>query len=718
MLYKNLLFDLANKKFEIDKQQLIENEKRILKNEVDTVLAVINQSRQIGYALAYDVNKNLLHIVTDNYKNYKAGVEKYFKNYYTEDLFFWYKTGKTAYPRDIVLEKTKIGRKIYTVTKHGGKKYLTVYKNVDGADIGIAFNLDIIKKTIQKNIFEFLDKINKDQVSYIALGKIDTWNPPKNGVFGEIIYAPEGLKNMIGRKISINKPDIKGNFFNKTYFRCFKNDKNCFVEYYFKNPKTGKYEKKISYFALYKPYNWGIMKGIYISQIENIVERTKNKIFSNVKELFTATFLTLILIAVLSILITYYVGNIIATNIVCEYEKLKNNYEKAREDLIKRYYFDSLTRLPNRNKLLDDVKNYKALVLMDVDNFSDINDIYGFEFGNKILRFVAEYLKENFENVYRVGSDEFAVAFKENIDYEDFKRFTDMKLSYFDIKINFTIGASNIKNKLFETAETALKFALKSTKKNFVLYDKNMEERQKVKLSKIQTLHKILEKDGILPYYQCIVDKEGKTLKYESLMRLKLDGEIYPPYYFMDILKDSKLYDKFSTVMIEKVFKDMKKIEKTVSVNLSYEDIQNDDTRNFICSYLKNNKMDVVFEILETENIEHFGIVIDFINCVKKYGAKIAIDDFGSGYSNFVNLLMLNPDYIKIDGTLVKNVKDGKYKDIIKLIVDFNKKFNLKTIAEFVSDEEKFLLLKELGVDEFQGFYFCEPKPLEEILKN
>jgi diguanylate cyclase (GGDEF)-like protein len=712
-LYKNLLQDVAVKKFEKEKIQLVQNEKRYLRNEVEAVLKGLSQIRVMGYYLAQREMNELLKLVI---KNRPCRLnKKFFKRHYTDTFFFWDKSVNFTFPEDIKISEVSIeGNRFLTIT-HNNKRYLAVSARTRNGTIGIAFSLKIIKETIQKNMFKFLNKINKNKLSYIAVGQITNWNPGKDGVFAKIIYMPPRLKSFIGNRLSINQPDIKGHYYRKEFFQSLKKGKNCFVEYYFKNPDTMKYEKKISFFALYKPYNWVIVKGIYLSQIENIVEKNKNIIFANVKQLFTATFIVLLMIAVISFFVAYGIGGVIVGKVINEYEQLKNKYNSARKELEKRAFYDVLTKLPNRNKLVNEIDGFESMILVDIDNFSTINDVYGFDFGNEVLKFVSECLKKDNKNIYRVGSDEFALCYKEKIDKFRILKILNTPCEYNGIKISLSLGASNIKNRLFETAETALKLALKNSRVNYMIYDEKMDNEQKQNLEKIQILYKIYEQEGVIPFYQCIVDQNQNIIKYEALMRLKYNDEIYSPFEFMEILKNAKLYNRFSQLMIKKVFENLHKINKPVSVNLSYEDIDNEATKALIYKNLKKNS-NIVFEILETENIEQMETITDFIRKIKNFGAKIAIDDFGSGYSNFVNVLSLDPDYIKLDASLVKKLEDEKYIEIIKLINSFAEKFNIKTIAEFVSDREKFEILKKIGIDEFQGFYFCEPKPLEKLI--
>ena len=118
----------------------------------------------------------------------------------------------------------------------------------------------------------------------------------------------------------------------------------------------------------------------------------------------------------------------------------------------------------------------------------------------------------------------------------------------------------------------------------------------------------------------------------------------------------------------------------------------------------------VVFEILEDENVKNYELLINFVDEIKALGCKVAIDDFGSGYSNFEHLLKMNVDYLKIDASLIKNiaVDENSFK-ITKTIVEFAKNLNLKTIAEFVENEEIFNITKDLGTDYSQGYYFSAP---------
>ena len=119
----------------------------------------------------------------------------------------------------------------------------------------------------------------------------------------------------------------------------------------------------------------------------------------------------------------------------------------------------------------------------------------------------------------------------------------------------------------------------------------------------------------------------------------------------------------------------------------------------------------ITFEILESESISDYNAIKTFIDDMKKVGAKVAIDDFGSGYSNFEHLINLDIDFIKIDGSLIKNIhREPSAYNIVNLINTFAHESNIKTVGEFVENEEIYKTLQEIGVDYAQGYYFAKPE--------
>ncbi len=163
-------------------------------------------------------------------------------------------------------------------------------------------------------------------------------------------------------------------------------------------------------------------------------------------------------------------------------------------------------------------------------------------------------------------------------------------------------------------------------------------------------------------------------------------------------------------------FEALKYTKKGITINLSLSDIENRKLREYLLTLLtkKENIGRITIELLEDEEVKDFRTIKEFILRSKIDGkVKIAIDDFGSGYSNYERLLDFHPDILKIDGSVIKNIiKDDYSRHVVESIVLFAKKENIKTVAEFVSDESIYKLTKELGIDYSQGYFLGEPKKL------
>jgi len=227
-----------------------------------------------------------------------------------------------------------------------------------------------------------------------------------------------------------------------------------------------------------------------------------------------------------------------------------------------------------------------------------------------------------------------------------------------------------------------------------------------------------IENEKILLYYQPIFN--NKTLeieKYEVLFRIEDEnGNIVSPGDILSVIKETKYYRYLTEKIITKALETLEKYKDVrFSINISYEDIADDYIKNRVilnkCSN-KNLKNRLVFEILESESIKDFKNVREFVENIRKCDIKFAIDDFGSGYSNFLYLAELKPDYLKIDGSLIRDIhKKEELRKIVETINCFAHSQGIKTIAEFVHSDEVFNIVKEIGIDYSQGFYLGKPSP-------
>lgn len=405
--------------------------------------------------------------------------------------------------------------------------------------------------------------------------------------------------------------------------------------------------------------------------------------------------------------------------------------KEYRNKLFNRYFTDHLTNLPNVYQLRKDLDENEenSLIIFNIDNFQTINNFYGFLVGDYVIEEVGKYLKNYIHNneVYRLSGDEFAFILNKSLGFYELKEYLqnmyddlkDIVIEYQDISVfvDFTIAStSDIKNdNIFSKVSMALKYA-KQMRLPYWIYEDRMnfedEYERNLKLSSI--VRKAVLESKIVPYFQAIADvKTGKIKKYECLARLiDENSKILSPVLFIPIAKKIKVYNLVTQTIIEKSFKTFEDIDVEFSINLSIEDIMSSSMFNFIMDKLKSSPASnrVTFEILESDAIEDFKKVERFISEVKRYGAKIAIDDFGSGYSNFAYLTRMSADYIKIDGSLIQDMDIDKNAHIVvQTITEFAKKLGIKTIAEYVHSSIIMDKVKELDIDYAQGFYIDEP---------
>lgn len=397
-------------------------------------------------------------------------------------------------------------------------------------------------------------------------------------------------------------------------------------------------------------------------------------------------------------------------------------------------YIDNLTGLPNLKSFDEELKNTKIpkVIVLNIDSFKDVNEFYGKKIGDFVLidisKMIKEFAKQNDMKAYRIGSDEFALLDSNKLDitkYEsivaelvDLFKSKEIVLDELDetIVVDTTIGFSLESENSFNKAVTALNFA-KSKQKDFACYIYSMDTKVKYedKLKYVKLIKNALENDKVIPYFQPINNRNNQTIKYECLSRvLDEDGKAISPYFFMGTSKKARLYSAMAKKIIDLGFRSILGTNKTVSINLLPRDMMDSDISNFVTDKIREYKIakQVVFEILEDENIEHLERVSLFIDKVKRMGVRIAIDDFGTGYSNFSYLLNLKPDYLKIDGSIIKNIdKDKNSEAIVKALISFAKTLHVKTIAEFIHSKEVYDKCYELGVDEFQGYYLGKPNP-------
>lgn len=403
-----------------------------------------------------------------------------------------------------------------------------------------------------------------------------------------------------------------------------------------------------------------------------------------------------------------------------------------RKEIRALYTIDTLTALPNRSKLFDDIRSMDGVkvALFNIDGFKNINDNYGIAVGDKILQESAEALRTLVApypelSLYRLDSDEFIILTDTSMVLEDFialmLRFQKGIEAYVfsisdqhELNLSFTIGFGMEDDAVIK-ANMAVKHA-QSGHKEFCVYDQtlNVQQRYEANVGMAKRLKYAFSMGNIVPFYQPIMHiATAEIRRYESLVRMIEADNVISPLHFLPVAKESRSYFKITETMIDATFDMVEREGCAVSINLSAEDILDEGMLGYVKHKLSGfaHADRLVFEILESESIKDYEKFVASVREIKRYGVKIAIDDFGSGYSNFSHILQLEADYIKIDGSLIRDIASNNHSRIlVEGIVEFSKRLKMETIAEFVESREILDILRTIGVDYAQGYYIGKPE--------
>lgn len=411
---------------------------------------------------------------------------------------------------------------------------------------------------------------------------------------------------------------------------------------------------------------------------------------------------------------------------------LETKIDSQTKEIIHQLECDSLTGLYNKEKLnMDFIQSkFQIIMMLDIDNFSHINGAYGDYYGDLLLREVGAFLEKiTGKTVYKGYSDEYYIALDFTKD-EALALANDIKMSVyhqaFDIevthvRITFTIALVTIEeedtkvpyNKLHNTITD-----MRKLHKNIIGFYQSS--------SKVQDYHKemyewayktkvALDEDKLVPFFQPIVNVQtGAIEKYECLARIIDDNKVISPYFFIEPAKVAGMVSSITRRIIKKSFEAFSKTTMEFSINITDDDFK----ENYLVDYLEGmsafyniDPHQVVLEILENISDYDAKYAIEQIDALKGLGFQIAIDDFGAESSNFSRLQKLNTDYIKIDGSFIKDIATNLNSLIIvETIIYYAKRRDIKVIAEFVHDEATYNKVKQLDIDYIQGYYFSEPK--------
>lgn len=410
-------------------------------------------------------------------------------------------------------------------------------------------------------------------------------------------------------------------------------------------------------------------------------------------------------------------------------------------------FTDKLTGVYNRNFLQESENfinlNDYILATLDIDYFKTVNDTYGHAVGDKILTQIAQIITSAIRTkediVIRYGGEEFVILAKINrkdnlsainVIERIFKNIqeTEFYINNLEfIKVTVSIGVNLVPNKsrnfsdAFKLSDLALYNAKNKGRNNIEIYDERENKHNDLSLS-INEIKDAIENKQLTCYYQKIVDTKTQEIShYEALLRIiDKNGNIILPEKILPIIKGTFILRDISKAVLKICYKQLQENKDIkININLNPKDVIDNSILQILEKFALENNISnrLGLEIVESEDLINCKEAKDNLLMLKDLGYKLFIDDFGSGYSNFIYLTEIKTDYIKIDGSIISKILEDKISFLlVKSIIDFAKEANIKVVAEYVSNKEIYEMVKLLGVDYVQGYYFSIPEQMDKSI--
>ncbi|AZV47011.1 hypothetical protein C3L23_06915 [Nautilia sp. PV-1] len=409
---------------------------------------------------------------------------------------------------------------------------------------------------------------------------------------------------------------------------------------------------------------------------------------------------------------------------------------------------DPLTRLKNRNylnkyliKLINENQKF-ALVFIDIDNFKDINDFFGHSVGDEIIIEISAILAKHIKNgeiVARIGGDEFVIVFQEYKNNEELLKRLNLLLDSLNrtwtihnqtISTTVSMGVAEFPKtaksveELLKFADIALYEAKNRGKNKYVIFDEKLKQDVNKEIEIKTTMNKALENNEFELFYQGKFDINEKIIGCEALIRWNRNGKVISPADFIPIAEKSGFIIKLGNWVMQEVVKTQKEWENTplknlrISFNVSPVQFRSDSFLNDLKKCFKDtNRKLFEMEITESVFIQEREKAKKIIEEIRRYGLKISLDDFGTGYSSLSFLREFEIDVLKVDKSFVDEIYSEEGKIYVQTILNMAENLHLETIAEGVETRKQFEILKSLGCEYYQGYYFAKPLPKDEFEK-
>lgn len=354
-----------------------------------------------------------------------------------------------------------------------------------------------------------------------------------------------------------------------------------------------------------------------------------------------------------------------------------------------------------------------------------------FEELKRVYENVSEMLRGcGIDHIYSYDTSSLLIAASDNIGMSEFEKIAKDTLNSLnnitlsDVRLSYQCAVVEDTNEPLYKAETALQYGAERNIP-FVKYgqisDSIMDSTEEIHI--LQVIRDALAEELIIPYFQGIYDNRQKRFgMYESLMRISdKSGKIYFPNQFLPVAKKYNLYELLSVVMVKKVMEMFLDSDVTVTINLSVSDVYDREMIKVIFNYLDKaaHPEYFVFELVESEEVTDYQYIKEFADRIHEKNAKIAIDDFGSGFSNLMHIIRIDADFLKIDGEIIRSIcDDEKCMQFVGIITSWCTNQHKQVIAEFVENERIQSIIEEMGITYSQGYYFSKPMPWEPIVSK
>jgi len=690
------------KEKEILKEEFFYNLKQITKQRVDTALKVLEYNYQSNLAEEKEKLEYILNLAVDN-----------------------------SFPIKMKHIQIKISNKPLKIDLN---KYIYVFKKINGKFYYIMENKIYIKNKIKKSLsilFEafrwgkkgYLFIFNTKGLCYYHINKSfigeNRWNIKRDGIFI--------VQKLI--KAALLHP-------NGTY-----------VKYLAYNP-FGKPAEKISFVVYNKNLNLILGSGVYLNKLKKQLNILKNKKEILLKALIKKLLISFLILYIFISILSYFISE----KILQRFKKYEESLNILEKEKLQKECIDPLSGFLNRNCLRKEFSKYQnqniAVIDIDINDFKNINEIYGNKIGNELIKVISQKLKNQVKQTDMIGKgkiDEFIVLikYKNKIDIDILlKRIynilsrnikIDSKEIYPSVRIGIAfnkIDGDDFDDLLNKASMSAYK--VKNREVKIAFYNKSVDEKLKKYLETKTELLKIVRNNDFSEfevYYQPQIDKNENLAGMEALIRWNHPQKgLISPGVFLPIAINEGMIKKIDLWTIETVIKQINQwLDKgfnpgVISCNVTMQQLESRDFITKLKSIIKKHHFDTRYfgiEVTEESIMQNLTNVNKTLNDIKEMGITISLDDFGTGYSNFMKLKTLPIDKLKIDKSFVDGIpKDKNDMSLIEVVIQTGKIFNMKLIAEGVETKEQKDFIFQNNVDYIQGYFYSKPLPSEKIEEN